>query len=126
MDVPPGQPVDLRIRKRLSESYIPSKRSKSAFSGVGMRLGAPVTPVVSSSGSNTSGITAPAQSNARFEVDQTMPMTSVQIRLADGTRSTTSYMLLVSHLTIFFPDSRLVSRMNLTHTVGDIRIFING
>jgi len=35
----------------------------------------------------------------------TAPTTSVQIRLADGTR--------------------LVSRMNLTHTVGDIRGFIN-
>ena len=41
----------------------------------------------------------------RFEVDQSQPTTSVQIRLADGTR--------------------LVCRMNLTHTVGDIRNFIN-
>jgi len=41
----------------------------------------------------------------KFEVDQTKPTTSVQIRLADGTR--------------------MVCRMNLTHTVGDIRNFIN-
>lgn len=46
-----------------------------------------------------------ASINTQFEVDQTQPTTSIQIRLADGTR--------------------MVARMNLTHTVGDIRNFIN-
>ncbi|KAJ2921919.1 hypothetical protein H1R20_g15169, partial [Candolleomyces eurysporus] len=55
--------------------------------------------------SSTSGTGERESITTRFEVDQTLPTTSVQIRLADGTR--------------------MVARMNLTHTVGDIRNFIN-
>ncbi|KAJ7153377.1 hypothetical protein C8R46DRAFT_475189 [Mycena filopes] len=40
-----------------------------------------------------------------FEVDQSLPTTSVRVTLADG--------------------MRIVCRMNLTHTVGDLRNFIN-
>ena len=101
------------------------------FSGQGHRLGSPSVPISSlPSGSSTpeptaipgsfpsgSGASASGSASAggsgrgaeafgtRFEVDQTKPTTSVQIRLADGTR--------------------MVARMNLTHTVGDIRNFIN-
>ena len=57
----------------------------------------------SAQGSSSSPTTS--HSTSKFEVDQTKPTTSVQIRLADGTR--------------------IVCRMNLTHTVGDIRNFIN-
>ncbi|KAI0357190.1 SEP-domain-containing protein [Trametes cingulata] len=129
LNVAPGQPVELRVVKRLSEDYVPSPKARQAkvFSGQGHRLGSPVpgelTPGASSSGSGSGmpggfpsgsasagGSSLPAQRTAdsistRFEVDQTKPTTSVQIRLADGTR--------------------MVARMNLTHTVGDIRNFIN-
>jgi UBX domain-containing protein 1 len=59
---------------------------------------APSTSAASSARESESGGT-------RFAVDQTKPTTSVQVRLADGTR--------------------MVARMNLTHTVGDLRNFIN-
>jgi len=117
------QPVELRVARRTNEMYQPSPKRQEAFSGAGHRLGSPVPGVISSSPSNTLPGSFPSSDNSRsprnaafddsgitaittrFEVDQSLPMTSVQIRLADGTR--------------------LVSRMNLTHTVGDIRGFIN-
>ncbi len=61
--------------------------------------------------------------STRFEVDQTLPTTSVQIRLADGTR----YLVLLLFGFPWKPDIsiRMVCRMNLTHTVQDLRNFIN-
>ncbi|KAH9850446.1 hypothetical protein C2E23DRAFT_835114 [Lenzites betulinus] len=128
LNVSPGQPVELRVVRRLSEDYVPSQGARQArvFAGQGHRLGSPVPGDLA--GTNTSanvsgspmpggfpsgsagGSSLPTQRvaesiNTRFEVDQTKPTTSVQIRLADGTR--------------------MVARMNLTHTVGDIRNFIN-
>ncbi|KAF9808997.1 hypothetical protein IEO21_07652 [Rhodonia placenta] len=126
LNVAPGQPVELRVVKRLQDDYSPEPKALGAntFSGAGHRLGSPVpslsTPGASGSGSTQMpgtfpGASAPASAptsertpesiHTRFEVDQTRPTTSVQVRLADGTR--------------------LVCRMNLTHTVGDIRNFIN-
>ncbi|KAI8976340.1 hypothetical protein BD414DRAFT_496628 [Trametes punicea] len=127
LNVSPGQPVELRIVRRLNEDYVPSPKTRQAkvFSGQGHRLGSPVPGEVSpGAGASASGATMPGgfptgvpggsslptqrnvdSINTRFEVDQTKPTTSVQIRLADGTR--------------------MVARMNLTHTVGDIRSFIN-
>lgn len=117
MDVTPGQRVNLNVATRLSEEYVPPKRGN--FSGSGQRLGAPIPAITSGAapfmpGSFPSGSSSAADSSAnverhsistRFEVDQTQPTTSVQIRLADGTR--------------------MPCRMNLTHTVGDLRSFIN-
>ena len=100
LDVLPGQPVELRVAKRLSENYTaPPKRPTAAFSGSGHRLGSPAPAIVShnshmpmpgsfpSAPSDSGGGSSARPSvNTRFEVDQTLPMTSVQIRLADGTR----------------------------------------
>ncbi|KZT00093.1 SEP-domain-containing protein [Laetiporus sulphureus 93-53] len=126
LNVSPGQPVELRVVKRLQDDYVPTTKASSAstFTGSGHRLGSPVPPLATSSsgvastadmpGSFPAPSTAPSTSarestpesiSARFEVDRTRPTTSVQIRLADGTR--------------------MVCRMNLTHTVRDIRNFIN-
>ncbi|KAI0791273.1 ubiquitin-related domain-containing protein [Abortiporus biennis] len=121
LNVRQGQPVELRVVRRLHQDYIlPPKGPSLPFEGAGHRLGSPVPPVVGAAGSsdmpggfpNTSSRTAPRDPirdvesiGTRFEVDQTQPTTSVQIRLADGTR--------------------MVCRMNLTHTVQDIRNFIN-
>ncbi|KAF9530102.1 ubiquitin-related domain-containing protein [Crepidotus variabilis] len=118
LNVRQGQQVDLHVDKRTHEDYVPPKGVKT-FSGSGQRLGGVVPGVESSSGmpgsfpaSSSSASAAPSSSDAdkpsfatKFEVDQTAPTTSIQIRLADGTR--------------------MVARMNLTHTVGDIRSFIN-
>jgi len=115
LNVQQGQPVELRVAKRTSEDYIPPKRS--GFVGTGHRLGAAVPNLIPEMEPNTTADAMPgsfpgdvarsasAVASTRFEVDQTLPTTSVQIRLADGTR--------------------MVCRMNLTHTVLDIRNFIN-
>ncbi|KAF5346202.1 hypothetical protein D9756_011130 [Leucocoprinus leucothites] len=126
LNVRPGQPVELRINPRQQEPYSPPQGVR-AFRGSGHRLGAPVPePVAGSSSSAMPGSFPPAATAAaapsssppshsqgadrpnmttRFEVDQSKPTTSIQVRLADGTR--------------------IVCRMNLSHTVGDIRNFIN-
>jgi len=120
LNVQVGQPVELRVTRRVEEDYVAPQRSKKVFSGTGHRLGNIVPAELSTSASQSIPGAFPTQPQAsgsfgfddsrvesistRFEVDQTQPMTSVQIRLADGTR--------------------LVSRMNLRHTVGDIRGFI--
>ncbi|KAJ7063890.1 SEP-domain-containing protein [Mycena amicta] len=112
LNVLPNQPVDVQVQRRTEEDYVPPP--PKPFSGTGNRLGAATAPTTSAStsasASSSSADAAPAgrsaaSINTRFEVDQTRPMTSVQIRLADGTR--------------------IVCRMNLTHTVGDLRNFIN-
>jgi len=119
LNVRVGQPVELRVARRTEEDYVPSpKRPLAAFEGSGQRLGSPV-PVIAGSaasqhvpGAFPDSAPAPATPNrsseatrTHFEVDFNEPTTSVQVRLADGTR--------------------LVARMNLTHTIGDIRNFIN-
>jgi UBX domain-containing protein 1 len=113
LNVQVGQPVELRVTKRVNEDYVEQSRPLQSFSGQGNRLGSTVPIATSASqsipGSFPSSSSEPASEptsiTTRFEVDQSLPTTSVQIRLADGTR--------------------LVCRMNLTHTVGDIRNFIN-
>ncbi|KAF8152265.1 hypothetical protein B0H34DRAFT_724522 [Crassisporium funariophilum] len=126
LNVRPGVHVELRVAKRTNEDYVPPQGTK-VFSGSGHRLGAVVPDVSGSAGSaampgsfpvsgstlapSTARSSAAAASTEReelstqFEVDQTQPTTSVQLRLADGTR--------------------MVCRMNLTHTVRDLRNFIN-
>lgn len=117
LNIRQGQRVNLNVVQNITQAYVPPKRGH--FSGSGQRLGAPTPPVSSgatssmpgsfptSSTSGASSITSVERPNinTHFEVDQTQPTTSVQIRLADGTR--------------------MPCRMNLTHTVGDLRSFIN-
>lgn len=65
-----------------------------------------------------------SDSSLKFQVDQSQPTTSVQIRLADGTRCVQG----ILGIWVCFSESissRIVCRMNLTHTVLDIRNFIN-
>lgn len=112
LNVQVGQPVELRVARRINEDYVPpAAGSTRVFSGTGNRLGAPV-PSVSETNQPMPGrfdeeadTSEPERVTTRFEVDQNQPTTSIQLRLADGTR--------------------MVCRMNLTHTVGDIRNFIN-
>lgn len=76
-----GQPVEVIVSKRTNEDYVPESRP---FGGAGTRLGSPVPAVTNVPGSfpevERAGVTT------LFEVDQTLPTTTVQIRLADGTR----------------------------------------
>ncbi|RUP44884.1 hypothetical protein BC936DRAFT_148897 [Jimgerdemannia flammicorona] len=119
LNVRPGQPVDVRVARRLDEDYVPPpKAPPKPFEGAGHRLGSPVPNIVSSStlgaypnassasASSSSAAPTAARPQARqFAVNDSEPVTTLQIRLADGTR--------------------LVSKFNHTHTVADVRNFIN-
>ncbi|ORE11061.1 SEP-domain-containing protein [Rhizopus microsporus var. microsporus] len=103
LNVRHGQPVEVRVIKRQDEDYTPPpKAPPKPFEGVGHRLGSPATyvePPTAAPGTfpSTGGATAPT-------VDESQPMTSIQIRLGDG--------------------SRMVAKLNHTHTIGDIRQYI--
>ncbi|KAG2315170.1 hypothetical protein Bca4012_065973 [Brassica carinata] len=103
------EPVDRKIRVhvdlvRREDNYTEPPKPKNPFQGVGRTLGA--------SGSGSAEPQAqPAQMNTApgptrgLVVDQAAPTTSIQLRLADGTR--------------------LVSRFNNHHTLRDVRGFID-
>jgi UBX domain-containing protein 1 len=114
LNVRQGQPVELRMIPRQAEMYTPPAGVR-IFRGAGQRLGAPVPEFVSgNSGPSASasmpgtfpGARAPSTTassststaereslTTRFEVDQTRPTTSLQVRLADGTRYVLPYSL---------------------------------
>lgn len=100
--------VHVNMEDHRHEEYIPPPKPKlQAFSGAGHKLGSP-TPDVKSSHSTeqqaSQSSTSTPQPMATSLLDQSQPVTSIQIRLADGTR--------------------MVSKFNHSHTVGDIRRFI--
>ena len=112
LNVQPGQPVELRVSRRTEEDYVAAPRR--GFAGSGSRLGGVVPEPAAAStqplgmgmpgafpalGSpplaSASAAPAPAAASRtrdpenvtpRFSVDQSKPTTSVQVRLADGTR----------------------------------------
>ncbi|XP_062184353.1 plant UBX domain-containing protein 4-like [Phragmites australis] len=96
--------VHVNVIKRL-EDYKEPIRARSAFQGVGRTLGG------GSSAYESSAPAPPAQAppadsrSVGIIVDDSQPFTSIQLRLADGTR--------------------MVARFNMRHTVGDIRSFID-
>lgn len=106
-----GQRVNLTVEQKQEKYKPPPPPPMKAFSGHGNRLGSPAPGIVTGSGSSTPAA-APAASSATsapppvaFEVDSSQPTTQLQIRLADGERT--------------------VGRFNHTHTVGDVRNYIN-
>lgn len=80
------------------------ERRHVAFQGVGRTLGSSSTSAAPETSAASALSSAPTP-YAGLVVDQSLPSTSIQIRLADGTR--------------------LISHFNHHHTVGDIRAFIN-
>ncbi|CAK9155369.1 unnamed protein product [Ilex paraguariensis] len=93
--------VNVNLMRKEENCPIPEKRQVS-FQGVGRTLGS--TPVETTAAATAALTTAPSPSMG-LVVDQTLPSTSIQLRLADGTR--------------------LVSRFNYHHTIRDIRAFID-
>ncbi|BAT87504.1 hypothetical protein LR48_Vigan09g194500 [Vigna angularis] len=83
---------------RRNENYPEPERQHVPFQGVGRTLG-------SSSTSVAPDPTVASTPSANLVVDQSLPSTSIQIRLADGTR--------------------LISQFNHHHTISDIRAFID-
>ncbi|PWW78585.1 SEP-domain-containing protein [Tuber magnatum] len=112
MNVEPGQPTDVKIFSHTDEVYDPTKKKPAPFSGAGQRLGSP-TPGASSSpiaAPPVSASAAPPVSASTptptVNIDDSVPHTTLQVRLSDGTR--------------------LRSRFNHNHTVGDLYGFVNG
>ena len=101
-----GQEVHLEMEDKREEEYKPVKQKVQPFGGSGQRLGS-VAPEVKSSEPEreTMDIEAPIESEAPLlTVDTSQPVTTLQIRLADGTR--------------------LTQKFNHSHTVADLRLFI--
>ncbi|CAM8955829.1 unnamed protein product [Rhodiola kirilowii] len=105
------EPADRRIPVHVSlvrrgENYTEPEKPKLPFNGVGRTLGSSSSDVpVSQAVSSASTLNAAPVPSAGMTIDQNAPLTSIQIRLADGTR--------------------MVSRFNYHHTIGDLRAFIN-
>lgn len=112
LNVRPGQEVDVKLETHKGENYVVPKKKYTPFSGGGQRLGSPVPGASSAAASNpasTSSSSAPTASTlntaaSTVDVDDSQPVITLQIRLADGTR--------------------LPSRFNTTHTIGDVYDFV--
>ena len=99
-----GQEVHLEMEDNREEEYKPVKRKVQPFGGSGQRLGN-VTPEVRSSEPKGEPEESGASGEATLPtVDTSQPVTTLQIRLADGTR--------------------LTQKFNHNHTVSDVRLFI--
>ncbi|KAH8702169.1 P-loop containing nucleoside triphosphate hydrolase protein [Talaromyces proteolyticus] len=102
MNVQPGQDVDVEIKQH-EEKYARPKPKYKPFAGSGQRLGSP-TPAIRTSQPEPA-VSTPSPSEApKPEVDESQPTVTLQIRLGDGTR--------------------LTSRFNTTHTIGDVYSFV--
>ncbi|XP_077978347.1 NSFL1 cofactor p47-like [Glandiceps talaboti] len=98
-----GGEVNLDMEDHRDEEYNPPKSKLKPFTGEGHKLGSPTPTVVSQppAAQSQKNESAPPTS---VQLDTSQPITTLQVRLADG--------------------SRLVNKFNHTHTVGDIRRFI--
>ncbi|KAL1593850.1 protein phosphatase regulator [Paraconiothyrium brasiliense] len=114
LNVEQGQEVDVEVHAHKDEDYVKPKKKYVPFSGSGQRLGSPTpsassfaqppAPVASLSGATAAAGAADA-AKPTVDVDSSAPVITLQIRLADGTR--------------------LPSRFNTTHTIGDVYNFVN-
>ncbi|CAI5462074.1 unnamed protein product [Closterium sp. Yama58-4] len=108
----PNEDVELNLLRNNSEWTPPPEPKYVAFSGQGRTLGdgaasdsqPPPQPPAAAAPAAT-GPTNPQAPAGGLQVDEAQPVTSIQVRLADGTR--------------------LVARFNHSHTVAHIRAFID-
>ncbi|KAH9809318.1 UBX domain-containing protein 1-like [Teratosphaeria destructans] len=109
LNVQPNQEVDLNLDPHKDENYKQPKPKYKPFSGQGQRLGSPTPGASSAQAGAPSRPSAPASSSTSsaptVAVDENAPTLRMQVRLGDGTR--------------------LQSRFNTSHTVGDVYDFVN-
>ncbi|KAJ5831959.1 P-loop containing nucleoside triphosphate hydrolase protein [Penicillium riverlandense] len=107
MNVQPGQEVDVDLKQH-EEKYVKPKPKYKPFSGAGQRLGSPTPGVQTQQPAAAPAAAAPGPSTTdeapKPEVDESQPTLTLQVRLGDGTR--------------------LTSRFNASHTVGDVYEFV--
>ena len=109
LNIQENQEVDVKVEPH-DGPYVQPKKKYKPFEGGGQRLGSPVPGIDTSSSissqSAPSAVTTSAPSPpVEPSIDSTQPTVTLQIRLGDGTR--------------------LVSRFNLSHTLGDVYAFVN-
>ncbi|XP_029418237.1 UBX domain-containing protein 2B isoform X2 [Nannospalax galili] len=97
-----GGQVNLDMEDHQDQEYIKPRLRFKAFSGEGQKLGS-LTPEIVSTPSSPEEEDKSIL-NAVVLIDDSMPITKIQIRLADG--------------------SRLIQRFNSTHRIRDVRDFI--
>jgi UBX domain-containing protein 1 len=112
LNVEHGQEVDVEVHAHKDEDYKQPKKKYVPFSGSGNRLGSPTpgattaaAPMSAAPSSSTAASTSAGSAQPTVDVDSSAPQVQLQIRLGDGTR--------------------LQSRFNTTHTVGDVYDFVN-
>ncbi|XP_019439843.1 PREDICTED: plant UBX domain-containing protein 4-like [Lupinus angustifolius] len=97
--------VNVNLIRRNEKYPEPAKQQPVSFQGVGRTLGSSSTSVAPEPIPVSTPLNSAPTPSAGLVVDQSLPSTSIQIRLADGTR--------------------LISHFNLNHTVSDIRGFVD-
>ncbi|KND02930.1 protein phosphatase regulator SHP1 [Spizellomyces punctatus DAOM BR117] len=97
LNVAYDQPVEVKVTRNLEQDYIPPpKKPVAAFSGSGQRLGGVTSTLPGSFPPSQSSTT-----NTTLEINPSLPTTTLQLRLPDGTR--------------------LPIQLNTVHTLGDVR-----
>ncbi|KAI0226633.1 NSFL1 cofactor p47 [Lamellibrachia satsuma] len=101
-----GGEVNLNMEDHRQEEFVAPRVKVKAFSGAGNMLGSAVPNIVTNAAASSEEAQKQNEASAQtaVNVDTSKPTTSLQIRLADG--------------------SRLVSKFNHTNRVADIRQFI--
>ncbi|MCJ1392763.1 hypothetical protein MMC18_005634 [Xylographa bjoerkii] len=110
MNVQQHQEVEVKVEQH-QENYVAPKKKYKAFGGGGQRLGSPTPgpgtratePATIATTPTPTATSSPPAASA-MNVDESQPTISIQIRLGDGTR--------------------LVSRFNTSHTIGDVYSFV--
>ncbi|KAI5967752.1 SHP1 [Candida margitis] len=87
LQVDPGDDVDVTVSKRTDEDYVPPKRKVGGYHGSGHRLGSPVPgePIATEGKEDNVEETKPETANKT--VDEGEGDTAVQIRFANGKRT---------------------------------------
>ncbi|KAF7291110.1 p47 protein isoform c [Mycena indigotica] len=99
LNIQVGQRVNIVVARRTNEEYVAPRTSWSG----GIRLGAPIPGEAASVSQATS--TIPTTTAKPPTIDDTQPTTQIQVRLANG--------------------NRFLARLNVTHTVADLRALID-
>ncbi|KAL2803173.1 UBX domain-containing protein 1 [Aspergillus granulosus] len=104
MNAQHGQDVDVEIKEH-DEKYVRPKPKYKPFAGKGQRLGSPTPGIRDPAPSAPTPATPTSNEPPKPDVDESQPVVTLQIRLGDGTR--------------------LTSRFNTTHTIGDVYSFVS-
>lgn len=101
-----GSEVHLNMEDHSHEEFVQVKPKLKAFTGKGNVLGSPTphTVVAPASTSEQDKTSNEDKAKEAVPVESSQPTTTIQIRLADG--------------------SRLVATLNHNHTIGDLRKYI--